>query len=58
MNTTSELLKMPELCALLKISNRTVYTWIKEKKIPYSMVGQQYRFDKDEIMLWTKDFKK
>ncbi len=45
-------LKIKDICELLQISEKTVYRWIKENKIPTYKINNQYRFNKSEINDW------
>lgn len=45
-------LKIKDICVLLNVSEKTVYRWIKQEKIPYYRINHQYRFNKAEINEW------
>ncbi len=45
-------LKIKDICALLNVSEKTVYRWIKQEKIPYYRINHQYRFHRAEINEW------
>lgn len=45
-------LKIKDIVELLNVSEKTVYRWIKEKKIPCYRINYQYRFNKAEINEW------
>ncbi len=45
-------LKIKEICELLNVSEKTVYRWIQQKKIPFYKINHQYRFNKAEINEW------
>jgi PTS system nitrogen regulatory IIA component len=45
-------LKIKDIVELLKISEKTLYRWLKEKKIPAYKINQQYRFSRTEINEW------
>ncbi len=45
-------LKIKEICELLNVSEKTVYRWIQQKKIPFYKINHQYRFNKGEINEW------
>ena len=40
---------------LLRVSEKTVYRWISAGKIPYHRVGNQYRFDRNELATWAAE---
>ncbi len=46
-------LKLKEVAKLLKVSEKTIYRWIKDEKIPYYRINHQYRFRTDEINQWA-----
>ncbi len=45
-------LKIKDIVDLLNISEKTVYRWIKDKKIPCYKINHQYRFNRSEINEW------
>lgn len=45
-------LKIKDIVELLNVSEKTVYRWIKEKKIPCYRINHQYRFNRAEIKEW------
>jgi len=45
-------LKIKDIIDLLQVSEKTVYRWIKEKKIPCYRINHQYRFSRAEINEW------
>ena len=45
-------LKIKDIVDLLQISEKTVYRWIKDKKIPCYRINHQYRFNRAEINEW------
>lgn len=45
-------LRIKDIADLLQISEKTVYRWVKEKKLPSYRINHQYRFNKDEINEW------
>lgn len=45
-------LKIKDICELLNVSEKTVYRWIQQKKIPFYRINHQYRFNKGEINEW------
>lgn len=47
-------LKVKEVAALLRLSPRTVYDWVSQRKIPFRKVGDRTIFYLDEILEWTK----
>lgn len=45
-------LKIKDIVDLLQVSEKTVYRWIKDKKIPCYKINHQYRFSRAEINEW------
>lgn len=45
-------LKIKDIVELLSVSEKTVYRWIKDKKIPCYRINHQYRFNRSEINEW------
>lgn len=43
-----------ELSEYLKVTRRTVYEWLKGKKIPAVRLVGQWRFKKDKIDEWLE----
>ena len=50
-------LKIKDVINLLQVSEKTLYRWIKEKKIPCYRISHQYRFSRSEINEWILDSK-
>lgn len=51
----SQLLKVPELAAFLKVKPRTIYERVAQNRIPdrKPLGPNTLRFDLDEIIAWT-----
>jgi nitrogen PTS system EIIA component len=45
-------LKIKDIVDLLQVTEKTVYRWIKDKKIPCYRINHQYRFNRSEINEW------
>ncbi|MGK9477156.1 PTS sugar transporter subunit IIA [Melioribacter sp. OK-6-Me] len=45
-------LKIKDIVELLNVNEKTVYRWIKDKKIPCYKINHQYRFNRAEINEW------
>lgn len=43
---------LKDIQKLLNVSEKTVYRWIREKKIPAYRISHQYRFNRAEINEW------
>jgi len=48
-------LTLTELAAYLKISRAKLYQMAQDTKIPASKIGNQWRFNQEEIDIWMKD---
>ncbi len=46
-------LKLKELAEILQVSEKTIYRWVNDKKIPYFRINHQYRFKTDDINNWA-----
>lgn len=44
-----------EVAQYMQVSRFTVYRLAKERSIPASKVGRQWRFQKEEIDRWVRD---
>ncbi len=42
-----------DVSALLKISEKTVYRWISQRKLPAHRINDQYRFNRTELLEWA-----
>ena len=49
-----QFLEVREVAALLRVSKRTIYDWVSQRKIPFRKAGDRTLFDRDEILAWTK----
>ena len=59
-NTTSskdapEIMDIKQLATYLGIGKSKIYNLIRNKKIPASRIGRQYRFSKEVIDNWLKE---
>lgn len=53
-NEMIEWLSVEELSKMIKIDRQTLYRMCKNKQIPYSRFGYNYRFDRAKIMEWIQ----
>jgi excisionase family DNA binding protein len=51
--TGSSLMTVKEVCGHLRIHRSTLYGMIKAGGIPHFRVGREYRFDREEIDVWS-----
>jgi excisionase family DNA binding protein len=47
-------LTVPEVAALLRLSERTICDMVSQRRIPFRKAGDRTLFDRDEILAWTK----
>lgn len=47
-------LTVNDVCKYLKISNESLYGWIKDTDIPAHKVGKRWLFSKDELDAWVR----
>lgn len=47
-------LKVREVAKLLGVSEKTIYRWLAEGKIPAYRLHDQYRFSKTEVLEWAQ----
>jgi excisionase family DNA binding protein len=52
-----EILKLPEVAALLKVAEKTVYTMAQKAEIPAFKVRGQWRFKRHDIDSWIEQQK-
>lgn len=48
------LMTIDDLAVYLKVTKRTIYEWLKEKKVPAVKLVGQWRFKKDRIDAWLE----
>jgi len=46
-------LSVRDIAPLLKVSEKTIYRWIQNHRIPFCRVGDAYRFNRAEIIEWA-----
>ena len=46
-------LSVHDAANLLKVSEKTIYRWIKQQAVPAYRVGEQYRFNRAELLEWA-----
>jgi nitrogen PTS system EIIA component len=42
-----------ETCALMGVSEKTIYRWVKHRKLPAFRINGQYRFSRAEVLEWA-----
>jgi len=52
----TELISVQQLSEKINFAPRTIYRWVKDRKIPYiKMPGNDIRFDKEKIEKWIEN---
>ncbi len=46
-------LSVKDSARLLKVSEKTIYRWVKQGKLPTYRVNEQYRFNRAELLEWA-----
>jgi len=46
-------LRVRDAAALLHVSEKTIYRWAAQKKLPVHRVNEQYRFNRAELLEWA-----
>jgi len=52
---TPEVMDIKALASYLKMGRSKIYSLIRQKKIPASRIGRQYRFSKSVVDAWLKE---
>ncbi|MDI6764282.1 MAG: helix-turn-helix domain-containing protein [Thermodesulfobacteriota bacterium] len=47
-------MKVKEIAEYLQISEDLIYKWAQQGEIPVSKIGNQWRFNKEEVEKWAK----
>lgn len=55
MSEAKEIMNVGELAEYLGVSCSKIYKMIKEKKVPASKIGRQYKFSKQVVDSWLKE---
>lgn len=51
---SQELMTIEEVAVYLRVKKRTIYDWLKNRKIPAVKAVGQWRFKKDKIDAWLE----
>jgi PTS system nitrogen regulatory IIA component len=46
-------LTVREVARMLRVSEKTVYRWVADRALPAHRVGEQYRFNRAELLEWV-----
>lgn len=49
-NKTDELMNTAQIAEYLKVSDQTIWNWVKANKIPYLKINRRYWFKLDEVI--------
>ena len=52
--TMSRLISVPEAAAYLRVSPDTIYTWVSQRRIPFTKMGKLVKFDEAMLQAWIK----
>ena len=50
---TDRLLTVTEAATFLAVRERTIYAWVRERRIPFRRAGRLLRFDRLELSNWA-----
>lgn len=50
-----QLMTINEVASYMRVSRFTVYRLAKERSIPATKIGRQWRFQREEIDRWVKE---
>jgi excisionase family DNA binding protein len=51
----TELMTAEETCRYLKITPRTLYRYLRSRKIPAFKLGKEWRFVRSDLEQWIRD---
>jgi excisionase family DNA binding protein len=51
----TDLMTIDDLALYLKVTRRTIYDWLKNKRIPAVKLVGQWRFKRDKIDAWLEN---
>ncbi len=54
-DTTTELLTIKDVAALVRVSEKTVRRWIETRELPAAKLGNQWRIRPRDLDLFVKD---
>ena len=54
MPRVEEIMTLKEVAIYLKVKNRTIYKWVRERTIPAHKLGGTWRFRRPEIDKWLQ----
>lgn len=54
-SSKSELMTATETCRYLKITQRTLYRYLRSRQIPAFKLGKEWRFVRSDLEQWIRD---
>lgn len=51
----TDLLTVPEVAALLRLTVKGVYGLVEGRRIPHFKVGNRVRFDREDVVRWLSE---
>jgi excisionase family DNA binding protein len=51
----NELLTVAETCRYLKVSPRTLYRYIRDRRLPGFKLGKEWRFTRTDLEQWLRE---
>ncbi len=51
----NELLTVTETCRYLKVSPRTLYRYIRDRRLPGFKLGKEWRFARTDLEQWLRE---
>ena len=54
-NDALDLLTVPEVAALLRLTEKGVYAMVSARRIPFLKVSNRVRFDRAEVLRWLSE---
>jgi excisionase family DNA binding protein len=55
LSTMSRLMSVPEAAAYTGVSPDTIYTWVSQRRIPFTKMGKLVKFDVELLDKWIKE---
>lgn len=52
---SNELLTVPEVASLLRLTHKGVYSLVEKRRIPFIKVSNRLRFARDDVLRWLAE---
>lgn len=49
-----EMLTVAEAAVFMRVSQKTVYAWVEEERIPHLRAGRRILFERSDLMNWLR----